>query len=104
MFGSAQPEPFPPSNEAAAGPDLPTAVANDDRAFEGHELDAALQLLVERAQYITGATGAALAIADGDEMICRASVGTPGPAVGARLRSEERRVGKECRSRWSPYH
>src|SRR3989449_8731005 len=26
-------------------------------------------------------------------------------AVGARWhRSEERRVGKECRSRWSPYH
>ena len=24
--------------------------------------------------------------------------------VGVRLRSEERRVGKECRSRWSPYH
>ena len=24
--------------------------------------------------------------------------------AGARLRSEERRVGKECRSRWSPYH
>src|SRR2546421_2690713 len=23
---------------------------------------------------------------------------------GAPLRSEERRVGKECRSRWSPYH
>src|SRR2546422_11310393 len=23
---------------------------------------------------------------------------------GVRLRSEERRVGKECRSRWSPYH
>ena len=23
---------------------------------------------------------------------------------GALLRSEERRVGKECRSRWSPYH
>ena len=22
----------------------------------------------------------------------------------ADLRSEERRVGKECRSRWSPYH
>ena len=22
----------------------------------------------------------------------------------ARRRSEERRVGKECRSRWSPYH
>src|SRR2546422_6909164 len=24
--------------------------------------------------------------------------------AGAGLRSEERRVGKECRSRWSPYH
>src|SRR3712207_7607839 len=24
------------------------------------------------------------------------------PALG--VRSEERRVGKECRSRWSPYH
>src|SRR5256885_3584285 len=24
--------------------------------------------------------------------------------TAARARSEERRVGKECRSRWSPYH
>src|SRR3712207_4906250 len=24
--------------------------------------------------------------------------------ISARVRSEERRVGKECRSRWSPYH
>ena len=24
--------------------------------------------------------------------------------VAAAQRSEERRVGKECRSRWSPYH
>ena len=24
--------------------------------------------------------------------------------IGAYMRSEERRVGKECRSRWSPYH
>src|SRR3712207_7367229 len=29
-----------------------------------------------------------------------AAVGTVRPT----LRSEERRVGKECRSRWSPYH
>ena len=25
-------------------------------------------------------------------------------AISTLLRSEERRVGKECRSRWSPYH
>ena len=24
--------------------------------------------------------------------------------TGSQSRSEERRVGKECRSRWSPYH
>ena len=27
-----------------------------------------------------------------------------GDAIGKTNRSEERRVGKECRSRWSPYH
>ena len=26
------------------------------------------------------------------------------PLAVRNLRSEERRVGKECRSRWSPYH
>ena len=25
-------------------------------------------------------------------------------SIAATTRSEERRVGKECRSRWSPYH
>src|SRR2546425_10944703 len=28
----------------------------------------------------------------------------PSENLSLRLRSEERRVGKECRSRWSPYH
>src|SRR6266496_3151466 len=42
----------------------------------------------------------------------RPGSGGSGPAPGTaascrsppRRRSEERRVGKECRSRWSPYH
>src|SRR3989449_11511027 len=29
---------------------------------------------------------------------------TAGRPARRRCRSEERRVGKECRSRWSPYH
>ena len=38
--------------------------------------------------------------------IAPAGVGAFGAAMIAALwaRSEERRVGKECRSRWSPYH
>src|SRR5690554_5033573 len=35
-----------------------------------------------------------------DTLVAVAFIGDP----DLRLRSEERRVGKECRSRWSPYH
>ena len=34
---------------------------------------------------------------------CALTIGTY-MAARKRERSEERRVGKECRSRWSPYH
>src|SRR3989449_5201781 len=34
----------------------------------------------------------------------KARIALPVEMDGARIRSEERRVGKECRSRWSPYH
>src|SRR3712207_9256941 len=46
-------------------------------------------------------------------VVVRNAVGLVGEVFGqeavhfllrAPLRSEERRVGKECRSRWSPYH
>src|SRR3712207_9487474 len=43
-----------------------------------------------------GTIGPALA----GETFTETYTGTLGPSV----RSEERRVGKECRSRWSPYH
>ena len=36
--------------------------------------------------------------------ICYAGLFAAVIAVMAQIRSEERRVGKECRSRWSPYH
>ena len=32
------------------------------------------------------------------------TISTLGNAARFGFRSEERRVGKECRSRWSPYH
>src|SRR5471032_1069823 len=37
-----------------------------------------------------------------DRLIAR--LGTQSQGQGHEMRSEERRVGKECRSRWSPYH
>jgi len=63
------------------------------------ELEAALQLLVERAQYITGATGTALALPQGDEMVCRASAGACAPAVGARLQVRSGLTGESIARR-----
>ena len=39
-----------------------------------------------------------------DEMIDRRNTASLKWDVEENERSEERRVGKECRSRWSPYH
>ena len=45
------------------------------------------------------AAGSCLVTFGRTRVLCTASVGE-----GVPPRSEERRVGKECRSRWSPYH
>ena len=38
------------------------------------------------------------------EMQMPVQLSTKKPILHISIRSEERRVGKECRSRWSPYH
>lgn len=91
FFGSAQPDDTDSggtgqgSAARQAPSSFPEGAAASAQALEPHDLEAALQLLVERAQYITGATGAALALAQGTEMVCRASAGSCAPPVGARL-------------------
>ena len=40
----------------------------------------------------------------GMELFAQRKTGRTTGWIGYTLRSEERRVGKECRSRWSPYH
>ncbi len=63
------------------------------------DLTATLQLLAERAQYITGATGAAIALKDHEEMVCRASVGSSAPEVGAQLQVNSGLSGESVRTR-----
>jgi N-acetylmuramoyl-L-alanine amidase/putative methionine-R-sulfoxide reductase with GAF domain len=55
--------------------------------YEQFVLDEVLQLVAERAQTVTGADGIAIALAEDDEIICRASVGTMAPDRGVRLDS-----------------
>ena len=48
-------------------------------------LDEVLQLVAERAVAITGADGLAIALAENDEIVLRASAGTVCPDIGARI-------------------
>src|SRR3989454_4937203 len=63
------------------------------------DLNAALQLLAERAQYITGASAAAIALREDEEMICRASAGPSAPALGAHLQVNSGLSGESVRTR-----
>jgi hypothetical protein len=64
------------------------------------DLDAALQLLADRAQYITGASGTAIALRrDGrKDMLCRASSGESAPELGALLSAEFGLSGESVRT------
>jgi putative methionine-R-sulfoxide reductase with GAF domain len=63
------------------------------------DLNVALQLLAERAQYITGASGAAIALREGEELICRARAGPSAPEIGAHLQLSSGLTGESVRTR-----
>jgi N-acetylmuramoyl-L-alanine amidase len=55
------------------------------RGLDLFALDEVLQLVAQRALTITGADGIAIALAENDAIICRASSGTVAPDPGARV-------------------
>jgi hypothetical protein len=65
------------------------------------DLDAALQLLTDRAQYITGSSGAAIALrrSGSNDMLCRASTGANAPELGTLLSTEFGLSGESVRTR-----
>lgn len=52
------------------------------------DLEPAISAITERAQHLTGATGAAIALRNGDEIVCRARAGRTAPDLGVRLQSD----------------
>src|SRR5580698_5364604 len=62
-----------------------THASPDGWQLEHFVLDEVLQLVAERALAITGADGVAIALAEGDAIVCRALAGNVTPDAGARL-------------------
>ena len=52
------------------------------------DLEPAISVIAERAQALTGASGAAIALRQGDEIICRARTGRTAPDLGVRLQTD----------------
>ena len=73
----------------------------DLHAYEPHaplskiDLEPAIGVITERAQVLTGASGAAIALRRGDEVICRARAGRTAPDLGVRLQTDSG-VSAEC--------
>jgi putative methionine-R-sulfoxide reductase with GAF domain len=66
------------------------AVTLPDTEIHAAELDLepAISAITERAQHLTGATGAAIALRAGDEIVCRARAGRTAPDLGVRLQTD----------------
>jgi len=66
------------------------AVSVEDAEIHPAELDLepAISAITERAQHLTGATGAAIALRAGDEIVCRARAGRTAPDLGMRLQTD----------------
>ncbi|HEY7098171.1 MAG TPA: GAF domain-containing protein [Terriglobales bacterium] len=59
------------------------------------DLEPAINVIAERAQALTGATGAAIALRKGDEIVCRARAGRTAPDLGVRLQTDSG-ISAEC--------
>jgi putative methionine-R-sulfoxide reductase with GAF domain len=59
------------------------------------DLEPGISIIAEKAQALTGATGAAIALRKGDEIICRARTGRTAPDLGVRLQTD-RGLSAEC--------
>jgi signal transduction histidine kinase/ActR/RegA family two-component response regulator len=67
-------------------------------ATAGLDLGTVLTLIAERTQAITGATGAAVELADGDELVYRAASGTAAHCLGLRLKMDSSLSGRCVRT------
>jgi GAF domain len=97
---SGSPEYLPPSFTSGApvrhhirargDASIPSAEVTPELEIQSGELDLepGISAIAERAQALTGATGAAIALRSGDEIVCRARTGRTAPDLGVRLQTD----------------
>jgi GAF domain-containing protein len=59
------------------------------------DLEPGISIIAEKAQVLTGATGAAIALRRGSEIVCRARTGRTAPDIGVRLQTDSG-LSAEC--------
>jgi len=72
-------------------------LANEEMDLHAAELDLepAISAITERARHLTAATGAAIALRLGEEIVCRARAGRSAPDLGVRLQTDSG-ISAEC--------
>jgi GAF domain-containing protein len=81
----------------------PAVVHRASGILDGHpridpgeiDLEPGISIIAEKAQALTRATGAAIALRQGNEIVCRARTGRTAPDIGCRLQTD-RGLSAEC--------
>jgi putative methionine-R-sulfoxide reductase with GAF domain len=74
----------------------PQALGHTNEINAGEiDLEPGISVIAEKAQTLTGATGAAIALRRGNEIVCRARTGRTAPDIGVRLQTDSG-LSAEC--------
>ena len=74
---------------------IPALLHQSDIDLGQLDLEPTISLIAERAQVITAASGAAVALRRGNEIVCRARAGRTAPDLGVRLQTDSG-ISAEC--------
>ena len=83
------------TNESAALDESAEIHVSATQALREPELEPVMNIITEKAAAMTGATGAAIALRRGDDIVCRARAGRTAPDLGVRLHTHSGFSG-EC--------
>jgi putative methionine-R-sulfoxide reductase with GAF domain len=96
--GGQQASPAPAGGENSSEPPVDREKHQGLAEIADRDLEVTLQLLVERGQFLTGASAASIALRQGDAMICRARVGQIAPEPGTQSQIDSGLIAESVRT------